>query len=109
MFLWSGWIFQRFPMKCRGAPKVLLGFTCKSNPKTTNNRTAGGANNEYRGGPGGRCSGFCSPGGGLLALVAVVACHYGYEPQNPTRDYRNQYRDHQDHPCTRYQPPRTII
>ena len=45
--------------------------------KTLNNRTRG-ANNEYRGGPGGPGTGFCSPGGGFLALVAVVACHYVY-------------------------------
>ena len=45
--------------------------------KTPNNRT-GGASNEYRGGPGGPGIGFCSPGGGFLILVAVVACHYGY-------------------------------
>ena len=32
--------------------------------KTVNNRT-GGANNEYRGGPGGPGTGFCSPGGGF--------------------------------------------
>ena len=38
----------------------------------------GGANNEYRGGPGGPGIGFCSPGGGFLVLVAVVACHYVY-------------------------------
>ena len=30
------------------------------------------------GGPGGPSTGFCSPGGGLLVLVAVVACHYVY-------------------------------
>ena len=32
--------------------------------KTVNNRT-GGANNEYRGGPGGPGIGFCRPGGGF--------------------------------------------
>ena len=47
----------------------------------------GGANNEYRGGPGGPDTGFCSPGGA---------------------DY--QYQDHQDHPGTDYwPPPGTII
>ena len=35
--------------------------------KTSNNRT-GGANNEYRGGPGGPGTGFCSPGGGFFSL-----------------------------------------
>ena len=45
--------------------------------KTVNNRTRG-ANNEYRGGPGGPGTGFCTPGGGLLVLVSVVACHYVY-------------------------------
>ncbi len=32
--------------------------------KTVNNRT-GGADNEYRGAPGGPGTGFCSPGGGF--------------------------------------------
>ena len=41
-----------------------------------NNRT-GGANNEYRGGPGGPGISFCSPGGGFVILV-VVASHYAY-------------------------------
>ena len=45
--------------------------------KTLNNRT-GGANKEYRGGPGGPGTGFCGPGGGFLVLVDVVACHYVY-------------------------------
>ena len=45
--------------------------------KTVNNRT-GGANNEYRGCPGGPGTGFCSAGGGFLVLVAVVACHCLY-------------------------------
>ena len=45
--------------------------------KTLNNRPWG-ANNESLGGPGGPGTGFCSPGGGFLVLVAVVACHYFY-------------------------------
>ena len=35
--------------------------------KTLNNRT-GGPNNEYRGGPGGPGSSFCSSGGGFFSL-----------------------------------------
>ena len=70
--------------------------------KTSNNRT-GGADNEYRGGPGGPGTGFYSPGGVFFVLVAVVACHYVHS--NRPRDYKNQYQDHQNHPCTRYQPP----
>ena len=35
--------------------------------KTPNNRTER-ANNEYRGGPGGPGTGFCSPGGGFFSL-----------------------------------------
>ena len=49
----------------------------KEYTKTLNNRTRG-ANYEYRGGPGGPGTGCCSPGGGVLVLVAVVACHYVY-------------------------------
>ena len=45
--------------------------------KTLNNRPWG-ANNESLGGPGGPGTGFCSPGGGFLVLVDVVACHYVY-------------------------------
>ena len=45
---------------------------CIPYSKTANNRTTGG-NHEYNGGPGGPGTGFCSPGGGFLVLVAVVA------------------------------------
>ena len=45
--------------------------------ETLNHRT-GGPNNSYGGGPGGPGTGFCSPVGGFLVLVAVVACHYSY-------------------------------
>ena len=69
--------------------------------KTLNNRT-GWANNEYRGGPGGPGTGFCSPGDGFLVLVAVVACYYVYYHYNRPRDYKNQYQDHQDQPATRH-------
>ena len=55
----------------------LITFLARMYSETVNNRT-GGANNEYRGGPGGPGTGFCSPGGGFLVLVAVVACHYVY-------------------------------
>ena len=44
--------------------------------KTSINRT-GGANNEYRGGPGGPGTGFCGPGGGLV-VIEVVASHHCY-------------------------------
>ena len=44
--------------------------------KTVNNRT-GGANKEYRGGPGGPGTGFCGPGA-VLVIIDVVACHHGY-------------------------------
>ena len=44
--------------------------------KTLNNRTRG-ANNEYRGGPGGPGTGFRSPRGGLV-VINVVASHYVY-------------------------------
>ena len=47
----------------------------KIQSKTPNNRI-GGAYNEYRGGPRGPGAGFSGPGGGLLILVEVVACHY---------------------------------
>ena len=79
----------------------------KPNSKTSNNRT-GGANNEYRGGPGGPGTGFCGPGGGFLTIVAVVASHYCDYHQNHPQDHQNQYQDHQDHPCTRYGPPLNV-
>ena len=44
---------------------------------TVNNRTRA-ANDEYRDGPGGPDTGFCSSGDDFLVLVAVVACHYVY-------------------------------
>ena len=59
----------------------------------------GGANNEYRGGPGGPGTGFCGPGGGFLILVAVVACLYFYYHWNHPQDRQNH---DQDHPLTRY-------
>ena len=36
----------------------------------------GGLITSPRGGPGGPGTGFCSPGGGFLVLVAVVACQW---------------------------------
>ena len=45
-------------------PEFFRKFVRENYSKTSNNRT-GGANNEYRGGPGGPGTGFCSPGGGF--------------------------------------------
>ena len=64
-----------FPLRFLGFSIFSLHFSSFSYFETSNNRT-GGAHNEYRGGPGGPGTGFCSPGGGFLVLVAVVACHY---------------------------------
>ena len=56
--------------------------------------------NEFTGGPGGPGAGFCGPrviievrSGKPLRLLRV---------QNHTQDLKKKYRDHQDHPCTRY-------
>ena len=49
-------VSSKFELECPSYDK-------KTYSKTANNRT-GGANNEYRGGPGGPGTGFCSPGGG---------------------------------------------
>ena len=69
--------------------------------KTVNNRTRG-ANNEYRGGPGGPGTGFCSPGGGFSGNRRSGKPLRLLRLKNRPRDYKNQYQDHQDHPCTRY-------
>ena len=48
-----------------------------------------GANNEYGDGPGGPGTGFCSPGGVFLVLVAVVAYHYIYTEMLSIREHRS--------------------
>ena len=52
----------------------------------------GGANNEYRGGPGGPGTGFCSPGGGFSG---------NRRSGKPLRLLRLKNRP-RDHPGTRY-------
>ena len=71
--------------------------------KTANNRT-GGANNEYRGGPGGPGTGFCSPGGGFFSLSRRSGKPLRLLPQKPPSGLQKPvlYQDHQDHPGTRY-------
>ena len=62
----------------------------------------GRANNEYRGGPGGPGTGFCSPGGGFSGNRRSGKPLRLLRLKNRPRDYKNQYQDHQDHPRTRY-------
>ena len=78
--------------------KVLtLGFYSK----TLNDRT-GAANNEYRGGPGGPGTGFCSPRGDYSDNRRSGKPLRRLRLKNHPRDYKNQYQEHQDHPGTRY-------
>ena len=43
----------------------------------------GGANNEYRGGPGGPGTGFCSPGGGFFSLSKRIGLPLRLLPLKP--------------------------
>ena len=66
-----GRLIGRIPTNSGPNPRDPLGAMTKKPKtyysKTLNNRT-GGANKEYRGGPGGPGTGFCSPGGGFFSL-----------------------------------------
>ena len=61
--------------------------------KTPHNRT-GGANNEYRGGPGGPGTGFCSPGGGFSGSRRSGKLLNLLRLKNHPWDNKNQYQDH---------------
>ena len=76
-----------------------LGWEEGKYSKTPNNRT-GGANNEYRGGPGGPGTGFCSPGGGFRVNNRSGKPLRLLRLKDRPPDYKNQYQDHQDHPRT---------
>ena len=62
--------------------------------ETLDNRT-GGANDEYKGGPGGLGIGFCSPGGGFSDSRRGGKPLRLLKLKNHPRDYKNQYQDHQ--------------
>ena len=77
----------------------------KTYSTTVDNRTGGGANNEYRGGPGGPGgpgTDFCSPGGGFSGNRRSGKPPRLLRLKNHPQDCKNQYQDHQDHPGTRY-------
>ena len=65
---------ETFP---RSLPQLSRQFRDQNNSQRHNKNRTGGANNEYRGGPGGPGTGFCSPGV-VLVVVNVVASHYVY-------------------------------
>ena len=65
--------------------------------KTVNNRT-GGANKEYRGGPGGPGTGFCSPGGGFSDSRRSGKPLRLLRLKNHPQDHKNQDQDHKNLP-----------
>ena len=74
-----------------GMPKLLKTNLMNGLRKNQIKKTFGGPGGGF-GGPGGGFSDNRSSGKPLLLLRL----------KNHPQDYKNQYQDHQDHPCTRY-------
>ena len=85
-------------------PPVFNVFSMVSYSETLNNLT-GDPNNDYGVGPGGPGTGFCSPAGGFSDNGRSGKPLRLPRLKNRPRDDKNQHQDHQDHPCTHYQPP----
>ena len=96
--------FQRFEKSWGMYYDAMLAFKGNAYSKTVNNRT-GGANNEYRGGPGGPGNGFCGPGGEFFHLISNSGLPLLLFPLKPLPGPRKPHLDLQDRPGTRSQLP----
>ena len=76
--------------------------------KTANHRT-GGANNEYRGGPGGPGCGLGGPGGGFSGNRSSGKPLLLLRLKNHPQDHQNHYQDHRTTPVLVISLPCTII